>query len=254
MQSSYSVIKSNETSRNSCRVINTSYSAKCDDISIESYNKDEVVKDYEVLGETIVKNARFKSEMILVEATKKAALMEKEGYQLGYSQGEKNGYEDGYSLGKEQALKELKSNIEEKMNEAFSILKKAEFDYKEYMALKSKNIEKCILEIAKVLAFKEIEKDEWILSLLEPLLEGYKGESNIIIKVNKVHLDTIESQLERWKLIYGLKGDVFVIEDMTINQGNVVIEKRTGRLEVGIDIASKEIENILSEEFEEKND
>lgn len=258
MQSSYSVIKSTVASDTSSKVINTTYRYKSDNqediIEQEPINYDLIVKDYEALGETIFKNARAKADSLMIEATQRATVIEEEAYKRGHEQGLQNGYEDGHKEGYEAACKDLENKIKESMQTALDIVRKAEEDYKKYMIDKQKNIENTIFELSKSMAFREIEKDDWVVSMMEPLLEGYKGEANLIIRANKDHLQMINDNLENWKIIYGLKGEIFVVNDMRMNPGNIIIETKTGKVEVGIDIAIQEIEKILSEEMGGQND
>lgn len=261
MQSLYSVIKNPVEASNTARVITTEYVnpnlvvEEVEDIEVKVIEQPKVdIREYEALGETIIKNARTKAETITVEALQNSAVMEKEAYEKGYNQGTTNGYEDGYKAGQEAALKDLEAKVNEAMENAFRIVEKAEKDYKNYMEDKKSHIEQAIFEIAKTLAYKEINKDEWVNSLLYPLLEDFKGEENLIIKTNEIHIDDINSKIEEYKSLYNLKGEVFIIKDMRMNPGNIVIEKNTGKLEVGIDIALKEIEKIFSKEVEATND
>ena len=254
MQSSYSVIKNPVTVESSSKVIKTEYKThkeeEFEQIVEEKFN----IKDYEILGETIIKNARSKAESIMVEAIQKADLVEREAYEKGYEQGNKNGYEDGYKVGSENAYKDLENKINDSMEIASNIINKAEDDYKAYMYAKKEQIEKTIFEIAKSLAFREIQKDNWVISLLEPILEDFKGEENIIIRTNEAHIDEINSNLDNFRMLYSLKGEIFVLKDMRMNPGNVSIEKKNGKVQVGIDIALKEIEKILTDELGASND
>jgi flagellar assembly protein FliH len=250
MQLSYNLIKRNSALESSKKKIQTNYITKAEVLEDESEQEKkslelEIKKNYESLGANILKKAKTEAEELIMDTRKKAAEIEKEAYEDGYNQGKENGFEDGYKEGLEKVRIETEGNVRENIEEAERILKSANLEYKEYLQEKEKEIIKIAFEMAKVITKKEITASDGILPLLNNILEEAKGEENIIIKCNPVHVNSIEDKIDYYKKAYAIKGDIFILEDPLMESGNAAIEKNTGKAIVGIDIALEKLEEAL---------
>ena len=99
--------------------------------------------------------------------------------------------------------------------------------------------------LASVIAKKELEVSEGIIPLIENVLEEAKGEENIIIRCNNVHIKAIKEKVDYYKKAYAVKGEIFVLEDTLMEPGNAAIDKGTGKAIVGLDVALEKLENEL---------
>jgi len=81
--------------------------------------------------------------------------------------------------------------------------------------------------------------------MIEEAFKISKGEDNIILKANSVHGEELKSEVERWKMSYGIKNDVFVITDDFMEPGNAILEKPSGIVKVGIDIGMEQIRKAM---------
>lgn len=248
MQSSYNLIKSTVTTVGDNKVIATKYKR-------DGFNKDESIEDvvddnstlqsYENIGLGIIKNAKKEAEEIILKSLEKSAAIEKAAYEEGYEKGTENGYEDGYKSGYEKSLADMESKVLEELTKAEKILSSAEEDYKNYMDKKRTEILNLALDMAKVISKKELELSDGVLNLIDPILEKSKGEENIVIKCNTVHVDSIKKRLSYWQGAYSIKGEIFVLEDTFMEPGNAEVQKRTGKTIVGIDIALQNLEELI---------
>lgn len=246
MQSSYNVIKKYDAVSGSEKSVDTVYK-NVEEVEEEvmSINGDYLMKRYEALGNNIIRNSKSKSEKIINDAIISSNKIEKTAYEKGYEQGSKNGYEDGYNKGIEEARIEYEAKARTIIGQAEYILKTAKEDYDNYMSDKRCEIINLSLEIAKVITKRELIDLDGISDLIENVLENAKGEENIIIRINPCNVESIREKSDEWKVKYGIKEEIFILEDSFTNEGNAFIEKTTGKTEVGIDIGFQGIEEYL---------
>lgn len=252
MQSSFNLIKGTKASVNGDKSINTHYievKGKDEDNTLEQSSEAGLLKSYELLGSNIIKKARNDAEGIIVESTKKAREIEKEAYEKGYLQGQANGYEDGSKEGYSKAIEDGNKEISQIIDKAYSILANAEREYEEYKLAKEKEIINLALEMAKIISSKEFEKSDSLLQLIEPVIEEAKGEDSIVIRCNSKYINSIKDKVDFWKNTYGIKGEVFILEDPIMELGKGIIEKSTGKIIVGMDITFEKLEAVLKEHF-----
>ncbi|MBW6408561.1 FliH/SctL family protein [Clostridium weizhouense] len=253
MQSSYSLIKKDCALDGDKKKISTHYViSKKEGLSeLEEkqeekkyYSKEEVenlYKQYEEIGKRIIKDANNEKQGILLRATMQAQALEKEAYEKGYDEGIKNGYDDGYKKAFDENIDLAKEKAEEIINKAEKILDSANENYARYLEKKKIEVINLSLEIARTILKKEIEYEGSMNFLVEQAIELSKGEKNIIIKCNSIHADDLKAELEKWKISYSIKDEIFVLTDDFMEPGNAVLEKSSGKVIVGIDIGMESI-------------
>ncbi|MCF0148154.1 MAG: flagellar biosynthesis/type III secretory pathway-like protein [Clostridium sp.] len=251
MQSSYNLIKSQSALDASKKVIETNYTVKhVEGNQDNSYSiEDDFKKKYRILGANIIKKAKQEAEDIKRKSQIIAGEIEKKAYEDGYNQGKSNGYEDGYEDGYRQAIEkvtlETEKEVKEKIDKAENTLEKANKEYKEYLLNKEDEILKLAFDMASVIAKNELKHSEGILPLIESILEEAKGEENIIIRCNNIHIKSIKEKVNFYKQAYAIKGEIFILEDELMEAGNAIIDKGTGKATIGLDIALEKLENAL---------
>lgn len=82
-------------------------------------------------------------------------------------------------------------------------------------------------------------------NLVEEAFKLSKGEESMVIKVNKVHIEKLKENIDKWKVAYDIKNEIFILEDTFLEPGNAVIEKTSGIIKVGIDSGLSEIKKAL---------
>jgi flagellar assembly protein FliH len=251
MQSSYNVIKNNSVKNTGLREIFTS----AETVAIKSEkeaNIKENIESYESLARTIMENARRYSEQIKIKAYEEARTLEesalikaeqlkKEAYEKGYEEG----YEEGHNKAYAETMKQTKIKSEAIIASADRVLTDAKVEYEEYLIRKSKDINNLILSIATTVLKKEVEDKSSINAMIYEALESFKNARNFIIRCNGAYVEELKVQTTSWKEQLGFLGDIFVINDNSIELGNAIIDKGNGKVIVGIDYALQRIKDIL---------
>lgn len=250
MQSSYNLIKNTSALKGSEKKIATNYISKQEILENEKVQEQDsrevdIKRSYEIIGANIIKKSKEEAEAIIEKANKTKSEIEKRAYEEGYNQGKQNGYEDGYAEGLNKVQIDTDDKVRERIENAEEILSKANSEYIEYLKDKEKEIISLAFEMASIIAKKEVSSSDGILPLLEDILSEAKGEENIIIKCNTIHIKAIEEKLKYYEKAYAIKGEIFVLEDPLMEEGNAVIEKNTGKVVIGLDIALKNLEQAL---------
>ncbi|MGL5086931.1 MAG: FliH/SctL family protein [Clostridium sp.] len=252
MQSSYNLIKSEAATAGNDKIISTKY--RNGDFVNEDYYEEEnnlgssvnsIMQSYENIGSGIVKNAKKEAEQIILKSLEQSAIDERKAYDIGYSKGSENGYEDGYKKATEDVERDTEAKVKANIEKSEEILASASFYYENYMDEKKGEIINLAMQMAKVIAGKELELTEGILHLIDPILEKAKGEANIVIKCNSIHTEAVRERLDFWQKAYAIKGEIFLLEDSLMKPGNAQVQKKTGKTIVGIDIALEKLQELI---------
>lgn len=260
MQSSYKVIKKDFTQKGQRKVIETEYVIKKTLIEDQFYDQEngeeeivqsskidpeEIMKRYEDIGQRILQDAKNEKQAILLRAQMDANISEKEAYEKGYEQGIKNGYDDGYKKAYDETIDSAKTEAEEIIAKAESLLKSAHENYLKYLEDKKKDVIRLALDIAENITKKELSHEDSMNAIIDEAFRISKGEDNVIIKSNAIHIEELKSQIEIWKISYGIKNEIFILEDNFMEPGNAILEKPSGVIKVGIDIGMEQIKKEI---------
>lgn len=254
MQLSYNLIRNSSALKSSKKIIETSYISKeeaeaeieAEEVENEKISiEQEIRKSYEALGANIIKKAKAEAEEMIIKAREVVSDIEKKAYEEGYNQGKSNGFEDGYNEGLEKVKLETEEEVKSNIEKSEEILKEANREYREYLLNKEKEIIKLAFNMASIIAKNKLEISEGMLPLIENILEEAKGEENIIIKCNSIHIESIKEKIDYYKKAYALKGEIFILEDTLMKPGNAIVEKGTGKAVVGLDVALEKLEDSL---------
>ena len=217
MQLSYNLIRKNQVLSSNSKVISTEY---VKDFDIEDDKKDivckqsgktieeieDILSNYESIGNSIVLEAKRKKDEIMYKAMEESQAMEREAYEKGYAQGKENGYEES----------------------------------------KKADIIRLSIAIAEKVIRKKVTDEDGISEILEEGIRLSKGEENLVIKCNPKYVSSIKEHIPVWKASYSISGEIFVLPNEGVSLGNAIIEKASGKVEVGIDVSLKAIEEALS--------
>ena len=199
---------------------------------------------YENLASNILENARHESERIISKAVIDAAQAKIGAVKEGLEQGKKEGYENGYNEAISGATEEIKTI----RVQADDILKLSKSKYDEYLIEKEKHIKDLIVSIAENILKKEVKEPDAINEMIFNTLKAERNIKLYIIKTNNTHFDTVKDQVENWKGKLAFQGDIFVIEDNSLEDGTAVIEKETGKSIVSISYGIEKIVEMFKEE------
>ena len=256
MQSSYRLIKNKFAKQGESKLISTEYVSKNpkveeeleeieEEIKTPEIDPEELLKRYEDIGQRILQDANNEKQAIILRTQMETQAAEKKAYKEGYEQGLQNGYEDGYKKAYEETIEKAKVEAEEIIEKAELLLKSAHENYSRYLDDKKSEVIRLALEIAESIARKELSQAESMNSIIEEAFKISKGEDNVILRVNSIHAEELKSQSERWKISYGIKNDIFILTDDSMEPGNAILEKPSGMVNVGVDIGMKQIEKAI---------
>ena len=127
------------------------------------------------------------------------------------------------------------------MSKAELLLRSAHDNYAEYLETKKADVLKLALEIAESIARKALGNEESMNQIVEEAFRISKGEDNVILRANSIHVEELKAQIDRWKISYGIKNEIFVISDDFMEPGNAILEKPSGIVKVGVDIGMEQI-------------
>jgi flagellar assembly protein FliH len=252
MQSLYSVIKKGNVVSNGNKEIKTEvHIYKQQDINEENDNQsternDEInakseIESYERLVKIMLENARKQSEEIISKAYEEARIIEVETFNKAYAEGKEQGYRDAY----EENLPEAQQLSQQLIDNANEILRNAKTQYEEYLDAKKDEIINFSIHIAQHILKRELSSRDGLNELIYEAIKNSRNAESFIIRTNSLYVDEIRTNIMDWKERLGLKAEVFVVEDRSIQEGNAIIEKDNGRIEVGIDTAFNNIKEEL---------
>lgn len=185
-------------------------------------------------GEEGLADSDIGIEKILEENRKKAASIQEEFYQKGYTEGKEKGFEE--ALENEGARLAEASKILENLIQEMSRFKETQY----------KNCEEELLEIIIVLTKKllsnelSINKDV-VLNVVRAAISGAVGNDKIKIIINPEDHDNIAKHKEEFlHMVDGLK-NISVAADSSISKGGCLIETDYGDIDARLD---KQLENV----------
>lgn len=264
MQSSYSLIKKGFAKEGDSRRISTEYEFKhleaekeddeteklneieeTEEVKVPEVDPEEVLKRYEDIGQRIIQDAKREKQVITLKAQMDADVAEKKAYEKGYEQGIQNGYDDGYKKAYDETIEAAKAEAASIVEKAELLLKSAHENYCQYLEDKKNEVVNLALQIAESITQKTLSDEDAMNSIVEEAFKISKGEDNVILRVNSIHVEELKSQIEKWKISYGIKNEIFILNDDTLEPGNAVLEKTSGIVKVGVEIGMEQIRKAL---------
>lgn len=254
MRLSYNVIKENRVLDKDVKTISTDITINDEEEINEVQSETGVtyeearnfIDNYENIGRDIIEDAKKKKNEYIAEMIEKGKDIEKEAYNKGYDQGLINGREDGRNEAYQQVIPEAKQKAQDIIDEAENILKSAKVEYDKFLDDKRQEIIKMTLDIAYQVLKKEVKDEDSLNALMDEAIKLSKGAENVIIRCNPKYKEELESQKEMWKTLSNIEGEIFILPDVNMELGSAIVEKSTGKVEVGIDIGLDRIKAALS--------
>lgn len=213
-------------------------------IEEEIEKQKQLLEQYERMAQGILQNARNKAEQIMIESRARAIELEKGAYTKGYEEGKQNGYEDGY---REAYDNNINMAIMERDNiilNANETLKSAKEEVDKYIVEKKDDILKLSLDMCEDILKRQVNFEDGMDSIIYDALEQSAKAKTYIIKCNELYVGHLKEKVQEFKELLGIKDDIFIVKDNSIDVGNAVIEKDNGTINVGIDVA---LDNIKKE-------
>ena len=176
-------------------------------------------------------------------AKKRVAILEQEGYEKGFAQGQN----DGFEMGEKKALKVIENveNLLIEMNRfKFNILKRHE-----------KEILEIIFAIAEKIIHYQIDtSDEIIKESIVQALRLTVDKSQVVLRVNPEDYDYVEKlRPDLFSKIKDMKS-IIVNSDTSISRGGCFLETNNGDVDATVETQLEKIRHCLTRTFTEKED
>lgn len=193
----------------------------------------------------ILESAQLESERLIQESKQEVENIEKKAYEQGHSQGLKNGYEDGYKEAYEDNIEKAKEEAEKIIQNANNILIEAKYELENYIKNNKANILDLSISIAEQVLREKFSDPSSMNNLLDSIIEEYSLKENFVVKVNPLYKENLDSQILELKEDYKINGDVFILSDESVEEGNAIIDSSKGRLVIGIDSVLDKVKEEL---------
>lgn len=250
MQSSYNIIKNKNVITEGKQEISTKGYEIIEKEEIEeqlpiqsTVDNEELFKSMENMAESIIGNAQIKSEKILVEALEKSKKLEKDAFDKGSVEGYKDGFEKGYNEGLEKASIEGEGII----NNAMKVLENAKKEYKNYIKEKEDHFRELIILAIEEVLKEEIKNKEVLNNVVYDVLSKEKNENYFIIRCNSTHKEALENEKPNIINKLAFNGDIFIVEDDSLEDGRAVIEKENGKVEIEFKYIMDKLQELIME-------
>lgn len=193
----------------------------------------------------MVKKAQEESEVIISTAQEESEKIKKNAYEEGHQLGMKNGYEDGYKESYEDNIEKATKESEELIKKAKDILLKANDEFTDYLKDRKKDIISLSISIAEKVLKEKFNDVDSMNNILESTIKEYEIKENFVVRTNAIYVENVNEKLNELKKQQLIKGDVFVLQDESVEQGNAIIETNKARLIVGIDCILEKVKEEL---------
>lgn len=243
MQSSYNIIKNTCVVKQGNKEIVTAINNLCENkegLALEPEDNESIL-NAEAIARDIVFRAEMAAEELLCKARESAEIIKNDGYEQGYRNGEGKGYSDAY----EKTLNSAEQEAEGIINNANNILFNAKLEYEEYIEKNKNEIILLAINMAEAVLKKELSLENGLNEIISEVLRSSRNAQTFIIKASSLYVEEIKAKSLYWRDSLGLKSEIFVVADESVGDGNAVIEKSNGKVEIGLSSGMEGIRQAL---------
>lgn len=258
MQSSFNVIKNDSIKKNGekCIQIQTNF------VPVNKANEENTrvhIDSYENLAKTMLENARKKSEELISNAYSDLGRIEQEAYQKGMKKGYETGYKEGHDKVYKEASEEcnklrqqakaeydnavLKTN--KKTEEGEAILKSAKEEYNNYLESKKEEIKDIITLMVYRVLRHEVKDAAAFNEIVSEIITSAKNSKMFIVRCSGKYAEELRKSAKKINEQYSANKDITVIEDNSLEEGKVVMEKDNGTNIVSVEEALSKMNELL---------
>ena len=220
----------------------------CEEMSdgfFDGLNAEEVYVEPQPDPEEILEEARQEAERILAEAGARVAQMENEAShhaELLYEQKRQEGYNAGVS----QSQAELEKYKAKVQSEYDALGQNLQMEYESKLDILEQDIVDVMIRVFnKVFHIQFDNKRQILLHLIKDTLLGIDAGKNFHIRVAETNFKFIESHVADIKEKIGNDVNIDVINDMTMNENDCIIETENGVHNCGIDTVLDNLEKDI---------
>jgi len=190
----------------------------------------------------IIRRARASAEKIIQQAQLSAERIKQSAYQEAFEQGKAAGYEAGYQDGMAKA-KEEASTLRA---QAFEVLAQAEEIRKQTLEAMEREIIDLAVEIAEKLLSAQLKLDpSVVLQVAKEALLLVANRLDIIIYVNPLEFEVVESKKNELLSILPARAQLRVIADQSVSPGGCRIETAHSQVDATLEARRAELLKAL---------
>jgi flagellar assembly protein FliH len=246
MQSSCNIIKNtNIVTQGNKEIVTNTDNIRNRGSSDSNSNRFEIGELEEAFASETIQKAQAESEYILQSAKEKAAILEKEAYEKGYSEGLEDGSSKGYSDAYENTIKTAEQEAAEIVRKANELLFHAKQEYESYLEAKVKEITLLSINMAENVLKRELAEADGLNAIVLEVLKDSRNAKAFIIRANALHAEEIKNNVDNWRENLGLKAEFFIVADENLGPYYAIIEKNNGSVEIGLEAGMEAIKQSL---------
>jgi len=176
---------------------------------------------------------------IFQQAKEKILMLEKEGYEKGFAQGEKNGLELG------------QKRIETMIGQLQNVLKDIERQRSDLYKQCLKELVQLVLSIAKKVLHREVNiQEDTVVFTLQEALKHVLDQKKVLVLLNPVDYQFILSHRERLPFTVEEMRGIQLVADPAISRGSSSLETPFGNVDATLENQFDQIASLIWQEIE----
>lgn len=185
---------------------------------------------------SIVEEAKHQASIVMDEALGQAEELKTKGRDEGYQAGYQEGILQGKTEGLQQGLQEGQQEFCDKIQQANTIILKAQEEAKETIISAERQIIDIALKLAGKILASEIEENSMVvMPIVKKALEKVRDQEQITIKVNPQDYERVQDAKLDLQVSAGCDQCLTVFADETVGVGGCVIDTANGLVDAKID-------------------
>ncbi|WP_413300348.1 flagellar assembly protein FliH [Bacillus sp. 1P10SD] len=230
--------------------VNSSQNQEMDE-AITHSNAHQIIQEAESQAKLIIERAEGKARS-LEKATEEriSQWWEENQRQLEElsREAEHKGYHDGYAQGKQEAIEEVSSEYQGKIEQIQTLLEQA---YEQKASIISE-AEPFLLELSTVIATHIIKKElesnpEQFVELIKEHILRFKEKEFITVCVHPDDFDFIQAQRSHLIAVVNGETEIKIIPDHSVTSKGCIIRTAYGSVDARIDTQIEEIKKVILE-------
>lgn len=200
--------------------------------------------DYKAMSEEIVSKAREEADMIVKEALLDAKdILSQASVETAAlrEQALQAARQEGYEEGKASAEQEYARLLEE----AEEIKNQAGIEYNQILASVEEDAVNTILEIAKKVISQELKCKENLFLMIRDAFDKCSRDRKATLKLSETDYNTATENQDELMQILQMPDNLEIKKDMTMEEGDCIIETPYGSIDAGAETKFENIESDL---------
>lgn len=211
--------------------------------------KEQILRDAEQHANQLIEKAQADAVKILEDAKKEAATwweQERAKDEQIKEEAKQAGYDEGYSSGEQAAEQAILGRYESLIQEARSILERAQQEKQRRMMESEVFLVELSCEIAEKIVGRQLHLEpEWHKEMILQLLAKKREQGLITLCVSPKSYGYLQDAREELRSVLGPEADLHIIPDLSVRDPGCIIRSEYGSIDARIDTQLQEIKQKL---------